>query len=135
MPPWSAAMWPSSEVPAPKGMTGVPVRGADADDRGDLLGERGEDDRVGGVAGVVGHVLAVLLADRRQRSRAARRGGRALGDGGRRVDAVEGGGGGGHGGSLPVCRAIMPDRAGRVTGLDRAGSASYSGGRAGVAQW
>ena len=37
----SAAMWPSSEVPAPKAITGTPCRGADPHDLGHLLGRCG----------------------------------------------------------------------------------------------
>ena len=64
-PPSSAAMWPSSEVPVPKATTGSRCAAQTADDRRHLLGGGGEGDRVGRVAGVVGEVLAVLLADRR----------------------------------------------------------------------
>ena len=71
-PPSSAATWPSSDVPVPKAMTGVPC-GRRSHDRRHLVGGAGEGDRVGRVARVVGHVLAVLLAHRR-------RGGKPLAD-------------------------------------------------------
>ena len=72
-PPSTAAKWPSSEVPVPKAITGVPWRAqirtiaATSSVRGD------EGHRVGRMALVVGHVLAVLLAHRR-------RGGKPLAD-------------------------------------------------------
>ena len=57
-------MWPSSEVPVPKAIDRRVVAGADADELGHLVGRAREGDGVGGVAGVVGDVLAVLLAYR-----------------------------------------------------------------------
>ena len=51
MPPRSAAMWPSSEVPAPKGMTGDPVRGAVRRSRLTSSVERGKATASGGAPG------------------------------------------------------------------------------------
>ena len=72
-PPSSAAMWPSSEVPAPKAMTGSRWRGADADDRRDLLGRRRRRRRrAGGRRGRSGPCRAARAP--RPRSTAGRRG-------------------------------------------------------------
>ena len=64
-PPSSAAMWPSSEVPVPKAMTGMPCAAQTRTIAATSSVEFGEGDGVGRVAVVVGGVLAVLLAHRR----------------------------------------------------------------------
>ena len=63
-PPFSAATWPSSEVPVPKAITGVLYAAQRLTIVGDLLGAVGKGDGVGGMRRVVGFVLAVLRADR-----------------------------------------------------------------------
>ena len=65
MPPKGAVTWPSSEVPVPKAITGVPCLRADGDDPLHLLRRLDEGDGIGRGAGVPGLVLAVLLAHRR----------------------------------------------------------------------
>ena len=63
-PPCGALTWPSSEVPVPNGMTGTPVRGADAHDLLHVLGRLRKDHRVRRLVLDPGDGVAVLLAHR-----------------------------------------------------------------------
>ena len=78
MPPWMALTCPSSEVPAPKGMTGSRCARADLQNRGDFVGRAREADDVGRGRRVVRLVVAVLVARRGGIGR--RRGSRAAAD-------------------------------------------------------
>ncbi len=62
-PPCTAETWPSSEVPAPKGMTGSPCA-ARSDDGGDFLRRLREGDGIGHRDRMPGLVAAMRLADR-----------------------------------------------------------------------
>ena len=66
MPPLTAATWPSSEVPAPKGMTGVLCSAHKPTIAGNLLGAAREGDGIRGVRRMIGFIPAVLGADRRR---------------------------------------------------------------------
>ena len=116
-PPRSAAMWPSSEVPVPNGIDRDPVAGADRHDRLTSSVERGEGDRIGRRARMVGLVLAVALAHRAG-------GGQPLAE--QRAELVESGGKRGraeivHGsGTTMLCAARPRD------GRPPAGEANHS---------
>ena len=64
MPPRGALTWPSSEVPAPKGITGTRCRGAQAHDLLHVLGGLRKDHRVRRLVVDPGGGVAVLLAHR-----------------------------------------------------------------------
>ena len=99
------------------------VGGAEADDGGDLLGRDREGDGVGGVAGVVGGVLAVVLADGGGGRETLAEEGAEGGDGRGGVGAAgTGGGEGGHRGTSSGGRAAgtAPVRLERATGFEPA---------------
>ena len=69
-PPWTGSTWPSSELPAPNGITGTPCSEQVAQDRGDLLGRVRERDGVGLARGEARLVAAVQPEDRGRRREA-----------------------------------------------------------------